>query len=90
VAASLTLSPTLGVPGTVFDISGDNLTAATVYDLYWDSGSAFISTTLTDGVGHFEGITYTVSITATSGIYIVTAQLGAVVQAAAPFEVEVP
>ena len=68
-------------------ISGDNLVAATVHDLYWDSGSAFISTALTDGVGHFEGITYTVPITATSGIYTVTAQLGAVVQAAAPFEV---
>jgi hypothetical protein len=87
VAASLTLRPALGAPGTVFDISGDNLAPVTVYDLYWDNGSTFISTALADDLGHFEGITYTVPITVTSGIYTVTAQLETVVAAAAPFEV---
>ena len=58
-----------------------------VYDLYWDSGLVFISTALTDEVGHFEGITYTVPITTTSGVYTVTVQLEDIVAAAAPFEV---
>jgi hypothetical protein len=69
-------------------ISGDNLAAEKSYGLYWDSGSALITTTLTNGIGHFEGITYTVPITATIGsIYTVTAQVGDDVAAAAPFEV---
>jgi len=91
VAASLTLSPTLGAPGTVFAISGDNLATAPVYGLYWDSSSTFISTALTNDMGHFEGITYTVPLTATIGnIYTVTAELAANVVAAAPFQVVEP
>jgi hypothetical protein len=81
------LIPTSGGPGTAFDVSGDDLTANTAYGIYWDSGGTFISGAVTDGVGHFEGITHTVPITATSGIYIVTAQLEDNVKAAAPFEV---
>jgi hypothetical protein len=71
-------------------ISGDNL-AADSYDLYWDSGSVLITTTSANEIGHFEGITYTVPITATIGnIYTVTAQVGDDVVAAAPFEVIEP
>jgi hypothetical protein len=81
------LNPSSGITGTVFTISGDNLAVATAYDLYWDSGSAFISIANTNEIGHFEGITYTVPLTATSGIYTVTAQLEATVEAAAPFQV---
>jgi len=72
-------------------ISGDNLSTTTAYDLFWDSGAVFISNALTDGLGHFEGITCTVPITATAGsVYTVTAQLGPVVEAAAPFQVVTP
>jgi hypothetical protein len=82
--ASLTLDPPQGPPGQDFGISGDNLSASTTYSLYWNSGAVLISTAETDGLGHFEGITYTVPIT-TAGVYTVTAQLDAVVEAAAPF-----
>jgi hypothetical protein len=81
------LNPSSGITETVFTISGDNLATTTDYALYWDSGSAFISIANTNEIGHFEGITYTVPLTATSGIYTVTAQLEATqdIVAAAPF-----
>jgi hypothetical protein len=85
VSASLTLDPPTGAAGTVFTISGDNLARATIYELYWDSGSTFISKARANDLGHFEGVTYTVPLTVRSGTYIVTAQLGAKVEAAAPF-----
>jgi hypothetical protein len=72
-------------------ISGDNLAAGMSYGLFWDSGSAFITTTQASLIGHFEGITYIVPSTATIGnIYTVTAQVGDDVVAAAPFEVVGP
>jgi hypothetical protein len=62
----------------------------TDYNLYWNwdlSSRTFITTTTTDIIGHFEGVTYTVPITAMNGIYTVTAQVETVVGAAALFEV---
>jgi hypothetical protein len=83
------LNPSSGIAGTLFTISGDYLAITTTYGLFWewDSSRSFISTARTDGVGHLEGIAYTAPLTATSGLYTVTARLDGAVAASALFEV---
>jgi hypothetical protein len=86
----LRLDPQSGPENTTVTISGAFFAPRTEYLVYWESPDQPIGTAVTDGIGQFSSMVYTIPGATPVGKYQVVVELGGVVVARALFSVTEP
>jgi hypothetical protein len=86
----LVLDPQSGPENTSVSIRGAFFAPRTEYLVYWESPDQPIGTAVTDGIGQFSSMSYTIPAATPAGKYQVVVELDGVVVARAPFSVTAP